>query len=217
MDGLNSLIEGFSTALTPINLLYAFLGVLLGTAIGVLPGIGPAMTIALLLPITYTLEPTQAFIMFAGIYYGGMYGGSTTSILLNTPGESASVITAIEGNLMAKKGRAAAALATAADRLLHRRHDRHPRPGVARTGHRQDRRADGRTRLLRRHGARLHRGHDGARVVEGARPRLARHRSAHRAHRHRPDLGSAATDARHPRARRRHRRRRRRGRALRRR
>ena len=87
---------------------------LLGTAIGVLPGIGPAMTIALLLPLTYTLEPTQAFIMFAGIYYGGMYGGSTTSILLNTPGESASVVTAIEGNKMAKRGRGAAALATAA-------------------------------------------------------------------------------------------------------
>ncbi len=114
MDGISSLIAGFGDALTPINLLYAFLGVLLGTAIGVLPGIGPAMTIALLLPLTLTLEPTQAFIMFAGIYYGGMYGGSTTSILLNTPGESASVITAIEGNLMAKKGRGAAALATAA-------------------------------------------------------------------------------------------------------
>jgi putative tricarboxylic transport membrane protein len=95
MDAINSLIEGFGTALTPLNLLYAFLGVLLGTAIGVLPGIGPAMTIALLLPLTFTLEPTQAFIMFAGIYYGGMYGGSTTSILLNTPGESASVVTAI--------------------------------------------------------------------------------------------------------------------------
>jgi putative tricarboxylic transport membrane protein len=106
MDGFSSLISGFGDALTPINLLYAFLGVL--------PGIGPAMTIALLLPLTLTLEPTQAFIMFAGIYYGGMYGGSTTSILLNTPGESASVITAIEGNLMAKKGRGAAALATAA-------------------------------------------------------------------------------------------------------
>ncbi|MBB2986632.1 tripartite tricarboxylate transporter permease [Terracoccus luteus] len=114
MDGLNSLMDGFAAALTPINLLYAFVGVLLGTAIGVLPGIGPAMTIALLLPITYTLEPTQAFIMFAGIYYGGMYGGSTTSILLNTPGESSSVVTAIEGNLMAKAGRGAAALATAA-------------------------------------------------------------------------------------------------------
>ena len=87
---------------------------MLGTFIGVLPGIGPAMTVALLLPVTYTLEPVPAFIMFAGIYYGGMYGGSTTSILLNTPGESASVMTAIEGNKMAKRGRAAQALATAA-------------------------------------------------------------------------------------------------------
>ena len=87
---------------------------LLGTAVGVLPGIGPAMTVALLLPITYALEPTAAFIVFAGIYYGGMYGGSTTSILLNAPGESSSVITAIEGNKMAKAGRAAQALATAA-------------------------------------------------------------------------------------------------------
>jgi putative tricarboxylic transport membrane protein len=114
MDGVSSLIDGFATAITPVNLLYAFIGVLLGTAIGVLPGIGPAMAIALLLPLTFSLEPTQAFIMFAGIYYGGMYGGSTTSILLNTPGESASVVTAIEGNLMAKRGRGAAALATAA-------------------------------------------------------------------------------------------------------
>ena len=85
-----------------------------GGVIGVLPGIGPALTVALLLPVTYRLEPVSAFIMFAGIYYGGMYGGSTTSILLNTPGESASVMTAIEGNKMAKKGRAAQALATAA-------------------------------------------------------------------------------------------------------
>ena len=114
MDGIGALVDGFATAITPVNLLYAFVGVVLGTAIGVLPGIGPAMTIALLLPVTYSLEPTQAFIMFAGIYYGGMYGGSTTSILLNTPGESASVVTAIEGNLMAKRGRGAAALATAA-------------------------------------------------------------------------------------------------------
>src|SRR4051794_31076212 len=111
---VGELVNGFGTALTPENLLYAFLGVVLGTAVGVLPGIGPSMTVALLLPVTFTLEPVQAFIMFAGIYYGGMYGGSTTAILLNTPGESASVITAIEGNLMAKKGRAAQALATAA-------------------------------------------------------------------------------------------------------
>ncbi|HEY9493776.1 MAG TPA: tripartite tricarboxylate transporter permease [Intrasporangium sp.] len=114
MDNLNNLIEGFGHILTPMNLLFAFIGVTVGTAVGVLPGIGPAMTVALLLPITYGLEPTQALIMFAGIFYGGMYGGSTTSILLNTPGESASVVTALEGNKMAKAGRAAQALATAA-------------------------------------------------------------------------------------------------------
>jgi putative tricarboxylic transport membrane protein len=114
MDTLSELANGFATALTPTNLAYAFIGVLLGTAVGVLPGIGPAMTVALLLPLTYGLDPTAAFIMFAGIFYGGMYGGSTTSILLNTPGESSSVITAIEGNLMARRGRAAQALATAA-------------------------------------------------------------------------------------------------------
>jgi putative tricarboxylic transport membrane protein len=114
MDNLNLLVEGFATALQPAYLLYAFIGVLLGTAVGVLPGIGPAMTVALLLPLTYTLDVTSAIIMFAGIYYGGMYGGSTTSILLNTPGESSSIVTAMEGNKMARAGRAAAALATAA-------------------------------------------------------------------------------------------------------
>lgn len=114
MDSWNLLMEGFATALQPQYLVFAFLGVLLGTAVGVLPGIGPAMTVALLLPLTYTLEPAAALITFAGIYYGGMYGGSTTSILLNTPGESASIVTAIEGNKMAKLGRGAAALATAA-------------------------------------------------------------------------------------------------------
>jgi putative tricarboxylic transport membrane protein len=114
MDAFSSLIDGFGTALTPTNLMFALLGVLLGTAIGVLPGIGPAMTVALLLPLTRGLDVTSALIMFAGIYYGGMYGGSTTSILLNTPGESASVVTAIEGNKMARAGRAAQALATAA-------------------------------------------------------------------------------------------------------
>ena len=114
MDAFSSLLDGFGTALTPTNLAFALLGVLLGTAIGVLPGIGPAMAVALLLPLTRGLEVTTALIMFAGIYYGGMYGGSTTSILLNTPGESASVVTAIEGNKMARSGRAAQALATAA-------------------------------------------------------------------------------------------------------
>ncbi len=114
MESIQLLLQGFATAATPINLLLALIGVTVGTAVGVLPGIGPAMTVALLLPITYGLEPTGAMIMLAGILYGGMYGGSTTSILLNTPGESSSVVTAIEGNLMAKAGRAAQALATAA-------------------------------------------------------------------------------------------------------
>jgi putative tricarboxylic transport membrane protein len=114
MDSWQFLLEGFATAATPVNLLLALLGVVIGTAVGVLPGIGPAMTVALLLPVTYGLEPTGALIMLAGIFYGGMYGGSTTSILLNTPGESSSVVTALEGNLMAKSGRAAQALATAA-------------------------------------------------------------------------------------------------------
>jgi putative tricarboxylic transport membrane protein len=114
MDVFGSLIGGFATALTAQNLAYAAVGVVLGTAIGVLPGIGPALTISLLLPITFGLDPVPAFIMFGGIYYGAMYGGSTTSILVNTPGESASVVTAIDGYQMAKKGRAGAALATSA-------------------------------------------------------------------------------------------------------
>ncbi|WP_102191683.1 tripartite tricarboxylate transporter permease [Microbacterium aurantiacum] len=114
MDSWTLLLEGFATALQPQYLAFAFFGVLIGTAVGVLPGIGPAMTVALLLPLTNTLDPAAALITFAGIYYGGMYGGSTTSILLNTPGESASIVTAIEGNKMAKLGRGAAALATAA-------------------------------------------------------------------------------------------------------
>ncbi len=97
-----------------MNLLWALAGVTLGTAVGVLPGIGPALTVALLLPVTYGLDPTAALIMFAGIYYGAMYGGSTTSILLNTPGESATIVTAIDGHQMARNGRAGAALATAA-------------------------------------------------------------------------------------------------------
>ncbi|GAB3264932.1 tripartite tricarboxylate transporter permease [Nocardioides dilutus] len=114
MDSFSALMEGFGTALQPEYLLLAMVGVFVGTAVGVLPGIGPAMTLALLLPLTYSLDATGALIMFAGIYYGGMYGGSTTSILLNTPGESASIITALEGNRMAKAGRGTAALATAA-------------------------------------------------------------------------------------------------------
>ncbi len=114
MNTFGHLLNGFSIALQPINLLWAFVGVTVGTAIGVLPGLGPALTIALLLPLTYKVDPTAALILFAGIYYGAMYGGSTTSILLNTPGESATIVTSLEGHKMAKKGRAGAALATAA-------------------------------------------------------------------------------------------------------
>jgi putative tricarboxylic transport membrane protein len=114
MDSLGLLLDGFAEAVTPEHLLWALIGVTIGTAVGVLPGVGPALTVALLLPITFRLDPANALIMFAGIYYGGMYGGSTTAILLNTPGESASMITTIEGNKMARAGRAAAALATAA-------------------------------------------------------------------------------------------------------
>ena len=114
MDTFGLLLHGLSVAMDPMILFYALVGVTLGTAVGVLPGIGPALTVALLLPVTYGLDPAGSIIMFAGIYYGGMYGGSTTSILLNTPGESASIVTAIEGNQMARKGRGGPALATAA-------------------------------------------------------------------------------------------------------
>ena len=114
MDTFAALAHGMAVAVQPMNLLYALIGVFLGTAVGVLPGIGPALTVALLLPVTYKLDPGGSLIMFAGIYYGGMYGGSTTAILINTPGESASMATALEGNKMAKAGRGGPALATSA-------------------------------------------------------------------------------------------------------
>ncbi|WP_299843943.1 tripartite tricarboxylate transporter permease [uncultured Paracoccus sp.] len=114
MDSVLLLLQGFGTAIEPMNLAFAAIGVMLGTAVGVLPGIGPALTVALLLPVTFKMDPGGSLIMFAGIYYGGMYGGSTTAILLNTPGEAASVVTALEGNQMARKGRGGPALATAA-------------------------------------------------------------------------------------------------------
>ncbi|WP_119155385.1 tripartite tricarboxylate transporter permease [Caldimonas tepidiphila] len=114
MDVWQSLMGGFAAALTPMNLLWALLGCTIGTAVGVLPGIGPALTVAMLLPLTTQVDVTASMILFSGIYYGAMYGGSTTSILLNTPGETATMVTAMEGNLMAKNGRAGAALATAA-------------------------------------------------------------------------------------------------------
>ncbi|MGY4290715.1 putative tricarboxylic transport membrane protein [Bradyrhizobium sp. LM2.7] len=114
MDLFHNLALGFSTAAQPANLLYAFFGCLLGTLIGVLPGLGPLATIAMLLPITYALPPDAALIMLAGIYYGAQYGGSTTAIVVNLPGESSSVVTTIDGYQMAKQGRAGVALSTAA-------------------------------------------------------------------------------------------------------
>jgi putative tricarboxylic transport membrane protein len=113
-DLVQHLTLGFSVALTPVNLLYCFIGVVVGTAIGVLPGIGPATTVAMLVPLTFGMSPTAALIMLAGIYYGSQYGGSTTAILINTPGESSSVLTCLDGYQMARQGRAGPALGMAA-------------------------------------------------------------------------------------------------------
>lgn len=114
MDTFTHIINGFNVALQPINLWYTFVGVFMGTIVGILPGIGPSASIALLIPITYGMDPTSALIMMAGIYYGTKYGGSTTAILIRTPGEAASVMTSIDGYEMARKGRAGAALAVSA-------------------------------------------------------------------------------------------------------
>ncbi|HEX7052361.1 MAG TPA: tripartite tricarboxylate transporter permease [Burkholderiales bacterium] len=114
MEVLSGLADGFAIALQPANLLWCFLGVFLGTIVGVMPGLGPPATIAMLLPLTFLMSPASAMIMLAGIYYGAKYGGSTTAILLNVPGESASVVTCLDGYQMARKGRGGAALGIAA-------------------------------------------------------------------------------------------------------
>jgi putative tricarboxylic transport membrane protein len=114
MEILSGMMQGFAVALEPANLFWCFAGVLLGTAVGVMPGLGPPATIAMLLPLTFTMNPASAMIMLAGIYYGAKYGGSTTSILMNVPGESASVVTCLDGYQLARKGRAGAALGIAA-------------------------------------------------------------------------------------------------------
>src|SRR5436190_4954793 len=114
MDVLGGLMHGFAIALAPANVFWCFIGRLLGTVVGILPGLGPAATIAMLLPLTYKMDPAGGIIMMAGIYYGAKYGGSTTSILLNIPGESSSVVTCIDGYQMARNGRAGAALGIAA-------------------------------------------------------------------------------------------------------
>jgi putative tricarboxylic transport membrane protein len=114
MEGLSNLLAGFAVALTPTNLMFAFIGSLFGTVVGILPGLGPAAGTALLIPLTFHLDPTGAIIMLAAIYYGSQYGGTITSVLLNVPGEAASAITCLDGHQMAKQGRAGAALAIAA-------------------------------------------------------------------------------------------------------
>src|SRR5687768_15113402 len=114
VDFFDPILSGFAVALEPMNLLWVFLGVLIGMVIGVMPGLGPVATIALLLPITYEIPPASAIIMLAGIYYGAMYGGTITSVLLNLPGEAASTVTCLDGYEMAKRGRGGQALSVAA-------------------------------------------------------------------------------------------------------
>ena len=199
--------SGFASALTLPHLAWALAGTTLGTAVGVLPGIGPALTVAVLLPVTFSLDPISAFIMFGGIYYGAMYGGSTTSILLNTPGETASIATAIDGHMMARQGRGAAALTTAAIGSFVAGTLATHRADVLRAAARVGRAALRAGRVLRADDARVHDGRGAARRVARARAvqpvsrpraRPGRHRSAHR---------RRALLVRHPAAARRHRRR----------
>src|SRR3954471_6625608 len=114
MDAIGGLLTGFGVILTPQNLYFCFLGSLIGTLVGVLPGIGPLAALALLLPVTFTLAPVSGLVMLSSIFYGAMYGGSTTSVLLNIPGEAPSVVTCLDGHQMARQGRAGAALGIAA-------------------------------------------------------------------------------------------------------
>ena len=139
MDALGGLLTGFSVILTPENLYLCLLGSLIGTLVGVLPGVGPLAALALLLPVTFTLSPVGGMVMLASIFYGAMYGGSTTSILLNIPGEAASVVTCIDGHQMARQGRAGRRARHRGARLVHRRHPRRDRDDVLRAGDRRGR------------------------------------------------------------------------------
>ena len=152
METLAALGHGFAVALTPMNLFWSALGVTVGTAVGVLPGIGPALTVALLLPVTYNLEPTSAFIMFAGIYYGAMYGGSTTAILLNTPGEIGLDRHRDRRPRDGQEGSGCPGAGDGRDRLLHRRHHRHHRADLRGTLAGQAGAAVRPGRVLRAHG-----------------------------------------------------------------
>ena len=205
MEVFANLWLGLETALSLTNLLYCLVGVFLGTAIGVLPGLGPVATIAMLLPVTFGLPPVSALIMLAGIYYGAQYGGSTTAILVNLPGESSSVVTAIDGYQMARQGKAGAGARHRRPRLVLRRHGRDPR-------HRPVRAAAGRDgaevrpgRVLLAHGARPGRlDRAGARLA-AARARHDPARLAARPGRHGRELGHGALHLRLAATRRRHR------------
>ena len=207
MEFFDNLAIGFGVALTPANLGFAFIGAMVGTLIGVLPGIGPIATIAMLLPLTFHLEPVSGLIMLAGIFYGAQYGGSTTAILVNLPGETSSVVTCIDGHQMARQGRAGAALAVAAHRLVLRRLHLDRADRGLRAAARQGRPVVRRAGIFLADGARPdRRGGAGARLGDQgggddrARPagRPGRHRRQHRRH---------ALHLRHPRIDRRHRRR----------
>ena len=200
MDILNQLVQGFITAGTPINLLWCLLGCTLGTAVGVLPGIGPATAVAMLLPITLKVEPTASMIFFAGIYYGAMYGGSTTSILLNTPGEAGSMVTALEGNKMAKQRPRRGGAGDGGDRLVRRRHDRHRARHVLRAGGRRLCHPARAARVLPADGAGVLHRQRGARQEHAARADGAVRRPGDGAGRHRPDHRPGALHGRRARA-----------------
>ena len=197
LESLTSLAYGFNIALQPQNLFYCFIGVTMGTLVGVLPGIGPTATIALLLPATFKLNPISAIIMLSGICYGAMYGGSTTSILLNIPGEASSVVTCLDGYQMARQGPGRRRPWDLRLRLLHRRHLQHLRPHPARADARRFRSQIRAAGILRSHGHGVDCGRlsgekiDGQGFDDGGR--------RHRAGMHRPgsDHGNAAVYFRH--------------------
>ena len=207
MELLHNLAIGFGVALTPANLFFALAGALIGTLIGVLPGIGPIATIAMLLPLTFHLEPTSGLIMLAGIFYGAQYGGSTTAILVNLPGETSSVVTCIDGHQMARQGRAGAALAVAALGLVLRRLRLDRADRDVRAAARQGRPVVRRAGIFLADGARPHRrGGAGARLGDQG-DRHDHSRPADRPHRHRRQHRRHALHLRHHRADRRPRRR----------
>ena len=179
MESMTSLLNGFAVALNGWNIIYCVIGVTVGMLVGILPGLGPVTAIALLLPITFKLNATSAIIMLAGIYYGSMYGGTVTSVLINVPGEAASVVTCFDGYAMAKQGRAGRRPGRRRHRLLHRRHDRRHRTHPHRASPRQARPELRPAGILRHHGL-------GARLAHGPHRKIGRPRNAFGLHRPQP-------------------------------